>query len=384
MKKMLWAHAALTAAIISSCTSGNGNEDLHDKNQVLPVTTLITRRTALHRDYVGDLNAFQNVEIRARVQGYLEKINVDEGKTVKKGQSLFTLSDEEYEAELSKTKASLKTAIAETKAAELELNRVHTLVEKGVVSHTELEVAQANYEAVKAGIERARSAQANAATHLSYTHIKSPFDGIIDRIPYKVGSLINEGTLLTTVSDVKSITAYFNVSEIDYLEYIKNSLENPGEDKSQVQLILADGSFYPYKGKIETMDGEFEENTGTIAFRARFPNPDKLLKHGSTGTIRITNQINNALIVPQKSTFEIQDKNYVFVVDDKNMVSMKSFVPKIRFSDYYIVESGLMPGEKVVYEGVQKVKDGMKIVPQYVMIDSLKSFTTLNQFLNKD
>lgn len=373
----------LALGIFTAGCSGVSKEDMDQGNkQIFPITTLATQKTALHRHYVGDLNASQNVEIRARVQGYLEDIYVDEGKEVKKGQALFRLSNEEYKAEVSKDKSMLKTAIAEAKAAELDLNRVRTLVEKGVVSKTELEVSQAKYDAVNAGITKAQSALANAETRLSYTFIKSPFDGIIDRIPFKVGSLINEGALLTSVSDLKTINAYFNVSETDYLEYIKDKLDHPAENKDAIQLILADGSFYPYHGKIETMDGEFEENTGTIAFRARFPNPDQLLKHGSTGTIRITNYLEDALVVPQKSTFEIQDKSYVFVMNEKNEVKMKSFVPKTRFLDYYIIESGLQAGDKVVYEGIQKMKDGMKIVPQFITLDSIKSLTSANQYLN--
>ena len=346
---------------------------------VIPVTQLRTTSTALHRNYVGDLNANKNVEIRARVQGYLEKIYIDEGKEVKEGQPLFKLSSQEYKAEILKANANLKEAIAEAKAAELELDRVRKLVQKGVVSPTELDVAQAKYDAIRAGIERAKSILDNANTSLSYTFIRSPFKGVIDRIPFKVGSLINEGALLTSVSDIHSIHAYFNVSEIDYLDYIKIKAKDPKSIRDNVRLKLADGSEYPHNGNIETMDGEFEENTGSIAFRAKFPNPDKILKHGSTGTIRLTSNMDSALLVPQKSTFEIQDKTYVYVVNEKNEVKMRSFIPLTRYSDYYIVQSGLKAGEKVVFEGIQKIKDGMKITPKLMEEVNLKDLAAMNE-----
>lgn len=356
---------------LASCTNTNQSNSTIQEVQSLPVTEIVMKDTTLHRSYVADVQAVQNVELRARVQGFLEKIYVDEGQEIKKGQLLFKINDEEYKAELAKAKANLKSSIAEAKASELEVDRLKVLVDKNVISETELEVAQAKQEAVIARIEEARSAEANAATRLSYTSIRAPFDGIIDRIPLKTGSLIDHGTLLTTASDIRSVYVYFNVSEGEYLEYVKSKIEAPDEKNNTVTLTLADGSFYPYKGSIETMEGEFKASTGSIAFRAHFPNPDKLLKHGATGRISLSNTINDALMVPQKAVFEIQDKNFVFVVDTNNQVKMRSFVPKLRFSHFYIVESGLEVGDKIVYEGIQNISDGMQITPQPVLMDSL-------------
>lgn len=337
----------------------------------LPVATLTTKSTDLYKHYVGDLNAYQNVEIRARVQGYLEEIYVDEGRHVKKGQPLFRLSDKEFKAGQSQAVANLQKAIAQALSQKLEVDRKRPLVVKGIISSTELEVAEAEYQAVLANVERAKSELANAETKLTYTFLRAPFDGITDRNPFKVGSLINEGTLLTTVSDIEHINAYFNIPERDYLEYVK-TIENGGKLRERdITLILADGSRYPYPGKLEKQDGVFNDNTGTIDFRARFPNPGKRLKHGSAGIIQIANHIDNALLVPQKATFEIQDKTYVFVVDSTEHVKMKCFVPQKRFSDFYIVASGLQPGERIVYEGVQKIKDGMKIVPEPIDLDTV-------------
>lgn len=336
----------------------------------LPVVEVIQKDTILQTDYVADIQAVQNVEIRARVQGFLEKILVDEGKEVKKGQPLFQINDLEYKTELAKAKAAVSNAMAEAKAAELELGRTKILVEKNVIAKTEYELAVSKVSAAKAKIDEALSAQTSAETKLSYTFIRAPFDGIIDRIPLKMGSLIDPGALLTTISDVHNVFAYFNISENEYLQYRKAVSKGLKEDRP-VNLLLADGSQYGYTGKIETSDGEFNENTGAIAFRARFPNPNKLLKHGASGKARLTTSVENAIIIPQKSTFEIQDKTFVFIVDKDNIIQMRAFKPGRRVAQYYIVEAGLNPGENIVYEGVQNIRQGAKIKPMKMNLDSL-------------
>ena len=361
--------------LLGSCKSEQSASIKTTTVQTLPVTQIVARDTTIHRSYVADVQAVRNVELRARVPGFLEKIYVDEGQEVTHGQKLFKINEEEYQAELAKAKANLKSAIAEAKAAQLEADRLRVLVDKNVIAASELDVALAKLDAVKSRIEEARSAETNAAMRLSYTTIRAPFDGIIDRIPLKAGSLIDHGTLLTTASDISSVYVYFNVSEGEYLEYIKSKPADSASSNSQVSLVLADGSPYSYPGYIETMEGEFQASTGSIAFRARFPNPDKMLKHRATGRINLSNTLKDALMVPQKAVFEIQDKNYVFVVDESNQVHMKSFIPKLRFSYYYIVGSGLEPGERIVYEGIQSVRDGMKINPEPVSMDSLIAFS---------
>jgi membrane fusion protein (multidrug efflux system) len=186
--------------------------------------------------------------------------------------------------------------------------------------------------------------------------------------------LISAGTLVTTISDISAVNIYFKVSEIEYLEYFN---EKNGKDESplntDVELVLADGSIYPFIGKIETMETEFEQGTGALAVRAKFQNPNRMLKHGSTGKIRIKEKLKGALMVPQKSTLEIQDKTYVFVVDENNMVMMKSFEPLQRFENFYIVKSGLKSGQKIIYEGVQNVKDGSVIKPKSISTDKVYS-----------
>ncbi len=373
MKNFQWPVLFLASMFTYGCASkGETTSESKDSILTIPVTELTPQKTDLHREYVGDIHAVRNVEIYARVKGYLEEVYVDEGKEVKKGQVLFRINNEEYAAQLAKAKATLQSAIAEAKGAELELKRVRLLVDKNVIAKTEVEVAEAKLAAVNAKIEEARSEKSNAAIHLAQTEIKAPFDGVIDRIPHKMGSLINEGTLLTTLSDTKNVFVYFNVSENEYLEYVK--ARGKADNKSAiVELELADGSFFKHKGNIETMEGAFDEGTGSIAFRARFSNPEKLLKHGSTGTIRLTNTVENAILIPQKAAFEIQDKSFVYVVDKNNQVKTRSFVPKSRFASYYIVKSGLEPGETIVYEGLQGLKDGATINPKNISPDSLNT-----------
>jgi membrane fusion protein, multidrug efflux system len=367
----------LIIAFITGCTA-NGKEKQHEiSHAVYPVTELINQSTNIHFDYVADVQAVQNVEIRARVQGYLEQIYVDEGQEVKKGQPLFRINSEEYQAELSKSRAIIRSAIADARVAEMEVERVKLLVDKGIITKTELELARAKYEAINSKIEEARSAEANALIKLSHTNIKSPFDGVIDRIQFKIGSLINEGTLLTTISDIHAMNVYFNVSEVEYLEYVKSRITDPNEENDVVELILADGSTYAEKGRIETLDGEFETGTGSIAFRARFKNQSKMLKHGSTGKVRLTNQVKDALIVPQKAAVEIQDKNFVYILDKNNKISLKSFIPKTRFSHFYIIESGLKPGDRIIYEGVQSAREGMLVEPKLLPLDSLIKAQTI-------
>lgn len=351
-----------------SCTETKNTVSEGQSSREYPVIQVMAKDTILFRDYVADIKANQNVELRARVQGFLEDVFVDEGKEVKKGQVLFKTNDQEYKADLAKAKANLQSAMAEAKVMEFELERLRVMVNKNVISESELNLTLAKYDAVLAKIEEAKSAEANAAVQLSYTEIRAPFDGIIDRIPHRTGSLIDHGSLLTTVSDIGSVHIYFNVSEREYLEYIKSKGET--EENNVVRLILADGSPYPYEGLIETMEGEFNANTGSIAFRARFPNPEKILKHGATGKVILSNKIRNAIIIPQKAVFEIQDRNFVYVVDEDNQVQMRSFIPRARFSHYYIVESGLKVGENLVFEGIQNIKDGMTITPKIVSLEN--------------
>jgi membrane fusion protein (multidrug efflux system) len=358
---------------IISCTN---KQEENTERLNLPVLKLTPQSIEIQEFYVADIQAIKNVEIRNMISGFLEQIFVDEGKRVSKGQILFKINDLQYKAELATATATLQTTIAEAKTAEIEVERVKTLVDKQVVSKVELEMAKAKLAAAQAKVEEARSLLQKAQLKLSYSNITAPFEGLVDRIPLKMGSLLQEGTLLTTVSDVSEVYAYFKISEKEYLQYMKHRQTDStfGGNRS-IQLILADGSIYEHKGRIETIEGDFESATGSIAIRARFPNPNRLLKHGSTGKVSISNQLSNALLVPHKSVFEIQDKNYVYIIGRDNKVKLRSFVPKRRIDDYYIVESGLQAGELIVYEGIQNIKEGITIKPYPIKKDSLVANT---------
>jgi len=344
--------------ITSSCNSEKQPEAVDSHEVINP----IVKDTSYASEYVAEIQSVKYVEVRSRIKGHIEKIHVDEGQAVKEGQLLFTLSFMEFEKELQKANAAHKSAQADLKAAEVELSNVKRLLEKNIVAEGELEVAKAKVEALRADMEEAAANQEQVALNLSFAHIKAPFSGFVNRIPNKVGSLISDGDMLTSISDNREVFAYFNLSEIDYLNYVS------ANDKlaENVSLKLANQTLYPHAGKIEMIESEFDHATGNIAFRARFPNPYALLKHGSNGKVVVNKQLKNALLVPQKSTFEIQDKLYVYVVNQGGVLQQRNIVPKMRFPDFYVVESGLSKDEQIVYEGVETLKDGDKVQPKPV------------------
>lgn len=310
----------------------------------LPITNPIVMDTMITKDYIAEIQSLQNIEVRSKIKGFLETINVDEGQRVEAGKLLFTIRARGFEAELAKAQAQVRTA-------ELEMQNVKTLADKNIVSQPELALAVAKVNEAKADVGIAEA-------ELSFTKIYAPFSGIIDRLKIKVGSLLDEGALLTTLSNNKDVYAYFNVSEREYLDF---KTKGKDKEKNVVSLMLANGTMHKYKGTIETIEGEFDKNTGSIAFRAKFPNPDLLLKHGETGKVQLTVDLKNALVIPQKATYELQDKVYVFVVDDKNVVKARNIIIKQRFQNLYVVESGLSVNDKILLEGVQTVKEDDKI-----------------------
>lgn len=311
-------------------------------------TSALKIDTSFTKEYVSQIKSVRNIEIRAQEKGYLQNIYVDEGQYVKAGQLLFRIMPKIYEAELLK-------AQAEVEGEEIELQNAKTLVEKNVISKNEQAMAQAKLNQAKAEVALAR-------LHLSFTEIRAPFDGTIDRLPMKLGSLVDEGALLTSLSDNSQMFAYFNVSEPEYLDYETNV---KGRGDTKVGLLLANNTPLKYKGNVETIEGEFDHETGNIAFRARFPNSDKLLKNGETGKVQMTMPLKDALVIPQKTTYEIQDKIYVFVIDKNNVVKSRNITITGRMPDLYIVESGIAETDKILLEGVQKVKDGDKIDYEY-------------------
>nr|WP_200980419.1 efflux RND transporter periplasmic adaptor subunit [Echinicola sp. 20G] len=366
--------------LVFSCNEGNTREYKRNKPLSIPIMKLSPKKIEVPQTYVCDIQAVQFVEVRAKVEGFVDEIFVDEGEYVKKGQPLFKLSSAELAEMVNSNRARLMQAKAEAQAAKLEMERLQTLVDKKIITSSELELAQAKYEMAQSGIMEAESMLKNAQTGLSYTTIKAPFDGIVDRIPFKSGSLVTTGDLMTHITDISEIFAYYKVNENEYLRFMREKLESGEEEvlEKELTLVLSDGQEYPYKGKLETMEADFEQGTGSIAFRVRFPNPDGLIKHGASGKIKMTSELDNVFLIPQKSSFEIQDFNYVYVLTKDNQVQVRSFRPLRRFGLFYVAD-GFKDGDSIIYEGIQQVKDGSVIDP--VAISDEEAYDTLFQSL---
>ena len=345
MKRNVLFAGCIALLCLTSCTTKKEEKEEAGK---FTVTNAAVIDTSFTKEYVSQIRSVRNIEIRAQEKGFLQNIYVDEGQFVKAGQVLFRIMPQLYEAELQK-------AEAEAKAAGIELQNAKALADKNVVSKSEQAMAQAKFEQAKAEV-------AMAKVHLSFTEIRAPFDGTIDRIPKKLGSLIDEGELLTSLSDNSQMFAYFNVSEPEYLQYQTN-VKDRGD--SQVSLLLANGERLKYRGKVEVIESEFDPETGNIAFRAKFPNNDKLLRNGETGKVEMTMPVKNAIIIPQKATYEIQDKMYVFVVGNDNKLASREITITGELPDLYVVASGLTATDKIVLDGVQKAKDDEKITYVY-------------------
>jgi membrane fusion protein (multidrug efflux system) len=341
-----------------SLTSCNSKKEEKEEAVKFAVTNPVVIDTSFTKQYVSQIRSVRNIEIRAQEKGFLQNIYVDEGQYVNAGQLLFRIMPKIYEAELLK-------AQAEAQSASIELQNAKMLADKNVVSKSEQAMAQAK-------LEQARAEVSLAKLHLSFTEIRAPFAGTIDRIPKKLGSLIDEGELLTSLSDNSKMFAYFNVSEPEYLEY-QNNVKDRGD--SNVTLLLANGQPLKYKGKVEVIESEFDSETGNIAFRASFPNSDKLLKNGETGNVQMKVPVKNALVIPQKATYEIQDKKYVFVVDKNNVIKSREITIKGEMPDLYVVESGITVDDKILFEGIQKANDNDKI--KYDYLDPKKVISTL-------
>jgi len=333
---------------VMCCVSCESKKEENEEVTKFLVTSPLKKDTLINRNYVCQIHAIQHIEVRALEKGYLENIYVDEGQFVNNGQLMFKIMPLIYEAELQK-------AQAETNFADIEYQNTKQLTEKNVVSPNELALA-------KAKLDKAKAEQSLAQTHLLFTSIKAPFDGIIDHFQVRLGSLINEGDLLTTLSDNSEMWVYFNVPEAEYLNFKNHSTE---ENLLKVNLLMANNQFFGYPGVVKAIEADFNNETGNIAFRATFPNPKGLLRHGETGNIQMGIPLKNAIIIPQKATYEILEKKYVFVVDKNNIVHSREITISSEMPDLYIVKDGIDENEKILLEGIRKVKDNDKIEYTY-------------------
>ncbi len=345
MNKIHTLTCLLTVLFYTSCGS---NKEAKEEETKFLATSPLRKDTMIIRDYVCQIHAISHIELRALEKGYLQKIFVDEGQTVRQGQMMFQIMPMIYKAELQK-------AQAEADFVEIEYLNTKRLADSNVVSKNELALAKAKLDKANAELELAK-------VHLSFTEIKAPFNGIMDHFNVRLGSLVNEGDLLTTLSDNSEMWVYFNVPELEYLNYKTNSTQ---ENLLKVNLLMANNQMFEYSGVVKTIEADFNNETGNIAFRATFPNPKGLLRHGETGNIQMQIPLKDALIIPQKATYEILEKKYVFVVDKNNVVHSREITIATEMPDLYVIKSGLAENEKILLEGIRKVKDNDKITYTY-------------------
>jgi len=365
-----------TALYISSCSSVQGNQAAQPP-QTLPVLPIKNSEATTYLEYSATVEGKTNIEIRPQVSGLLDKIYVEEGAYVTAGQPLFKVNDRPYDEQVNNAEANVTAAKANMEKAAIEVNRLTPLVENKVVSDVQLKASQAAYDAAKAQVAQAEAAGKNAGINLGYTLLKAPVSGYIGRIPFKVGALVGKGEAqpLTVVSDVKEVYAYFGMSENDFLKF---TAQVPGKTITEkikglppVELQLADKSIYASKGRIELMEGQFDRSIGAITFRATFPNTEGLLRSGITGKVRIPQGSTGTLSVPQTSTYEIQDKIFVYTVEDSNKVVGKQIHIVGKTTNYYLVDKGVLAGDKIVFAGMDRLQDGAVINPQMMSADSV-------------
>jgi membrane fusion protein (multidrug efflux system) len=328
----------------------------HENHQhKILVTSPIREEVTTTQQYVCQIHSRNHIEVKALEGGYLEEIPVKEGQAVKKGDLMFKILFTLY-------KAKLESKKAEAQMAQIEYDNSKNLLDQKVVSSQELALAKAKLDKAQAEVQLSEA-------ELDFTNIKAPFDGIIDRLREQTGSLIEEGDVLTTLSDNSLMWVYFNVPEARYLEY-KINLEKSQEELS-IALMLANGSKFDQPGKIGAIEADFNNTTGNIAFRADFPNPTSLLRHGQTGTIIISRKVKDALVIPQRATYEILARKYVYVVDKDDVVHQRDIVIESVLDDIYIIKSGLDVSDKIILEGVQQVRDGEKVEYEFLSSDEV-------------
>jgi len=347
-----------TLISITGCTK---EEEKKEDDTKYLVTSPMRKDTTVTRDYVCQIHAIQHIELRALEKGYLQKIFVDEGKFVRKGQMMFQILPIQYQAELQK-------AEAEANFVNVEYRNTKALADSNIVSKNELALA-------KAKLDKANAEVSVAKIHLGFTEVRAPFDGIMDKFQVRLGSLVNEGDLLTTMSDNSKMWIYFNVPEAEYLNFKEKT---KAENMTNVSLMMANQQMFQYPGVVQTIEADFNNETGNIAFRATFPNPKGLLRHGETGNIQMTVPLKNAMLIPQKCTFEVLEKKYVFVLDKDNKVRSREITLTSEMPHIFVVKSGLTVNDKILLEGLRQVKENEKI--KYTFVKPAKVLSNLELY----
>ncbi|MGM9738991.1 MAG: efflux RND transporter periplasmic adaptor subunit [Candidatus Cryptobacteroides sp.] len=330
-----------------------------------PTMTVSLTGKKLETSYSASIKGRQDVEIRPQISGLITSVKVKEGENVRKGQVLFTIDEVPYRAEVETARANVEAAQAEVEAAELVAGSKQALFGQEVVSEYDLNTALISLKSAKARLSQARAQLTNAENNLSYTLIKSPSDGVVGTLPYKTGTLVSPSmsTPLSTVSDNSEMYVYFSLTETQVLRLSgeNGSLDNAIKAMPELELRLSTGSTYPHKGKVESISGVIEKNTGAVSVRAIFPNKERILLSGGSGSIVFPFELDNVIVIPQAATYELQDRTFVYKVVDGTAESTEISVYPVNDGSTYVVTSGLSVGDVIVAEGAGLLKNGTRI-----------------------
>ena len=351
---MLLAAIATAGMLGFSKMAADDSHQTHEEEvpteQKILVTSPKIQEVTITDSFVCQIRSQRHIDVCALVGGYLDKTYMSEGQAVKKGEVMFTILPVLYKAKLDAEKAKANVS-------QQQYNYTQKLAKDKVVSQNEVSLKKAELDEAQAKVNF-------AAAELNFTDIKAPFDGIADRLLQREGSLINEGETLTKLADNRVMWVYFNVPEKYYLDYMANRKQREKEDK--IELVLANGDTFPQPGKIGAIEADFNNENGNIKFRADYPNPDGLLRHGQTGTVKIRRPMKNALLIPQRATFELLDKRYVWALDENDIAHQTLITVKNELEDVYVIESGLQVTDKIVLEGVREIEENAKVAYTFV------------------
>ena len=364
MKKNRMMLVAAAATVLMSCGGGGGRPTFGDNEY--PVDTIGVQNASLQSTYPATINGIQDVEIRPKVSGFLTQINVTEGQTVSAGQVLFVIDNETYQAQVRQAQAAVNTTQSAVNTAKLTFENTKQLHANKVVGDYELQTAENTFLSAQAQLAQAQAALASAKEALSFCYVKSPAKGVVGTLPLKKGALVSASNVLTHVSDISTMDVYFSMTEKDMLTMSQNDggLNGAVGAFPAVKLQLADGTVYGYEGKVSSISGVIDRATGSVQLKAQFPNPDKLLKSGGSGTIIIPRTADASIVIPQNVVMEVQNKKFVYLLKDSNKVSYTEItVDPQNDGNHYIVTSGLKVGDKYVTNGITKLSDQMVIVP---------------------
>ena len=363
MKRFRYLSLIVGSFLAISCGDSNEGQQMAQGPAPYPVIEIPQMTVTGYTTYPVTLEGTVNSAVRAKTSGYITNVLVDEGQPVKKGQTLFTLETESLSQEAGAARANVN-------AAQVEVEKLKPLVEKGIISPVQLQTAQARLQQAQAGLN-------SITANIGYATIKSPVNGYVGAINFREGALVSPGepTPLTVVSDIENVYAFFSMNERDYLDFMQNAegatMQEKLENLPPVELQLVNGQIYSEKGEIQTVTGQVDRSTGTISFRAMFPNPGRILANGNSGTIRIPETYENVPVVPQASTFEQQGKVHVFTVQGDTVAISRVINVLDAVNNLYVVASGIEPGEKIIAKGVGLVRSGMAVQPQPASFDSI-------------